>query len=236
MSALLVRGALDGTHGWDHFFRKDLSSLIPNLRALVERPADVLAYQEVRIGPCHRYVSSTIIGILVGAGLTGALAMFARDLELGDWTLIRNCSVFLLLTLPPICIWLCLHLTRGGEVILTRTTAELRYGRRRVVCPWPVFCAPGEPAALSYDRLAIPISAAAPQIVCFVGDVLVGCGYEVESPQFRLRRSDSPRVTGIADNLEAVLGDYYAGRLDEIACLLLIVGRELGRPGAKSGS
>jgi hypothetical protein len=96
-----------------------------------------------------------------------------------------------------------------------------------------VFCVVGDPAALSYDRLAIPVSAAVARVECFVGDRLVGRGDEVVTPQFRLRPFDSPRVTGAANNLEAVLGDYYAGRLDDIACLLLIVGRELGRPETK---
>ena len=63
-------GAIDGVHGWDHFFRKKLERIIPNLRDLIDHPRDVLSYQEVRIGPCRRYVSSTLVGLMVAfAGL-----------------------------------------------------------------------------------------------------------------------------------------------------------------------
>ena len=229
MIGYLVDGALDGIHGWDHFFRRELKQLIPNLRELIDRPADVLAYQDVRVGPCHRYVSSIVVGVISGAGLGVVLAMCLLSFDIQNRAVIRGFAIFSLLTLPIVATIFVLHLSRGGEVILKREWVEFRYRRTRVVCPWAVFNVQGDPAALSYDRLAIPVSEALHEVECFVNDELKQAGLAVSTRQFRVRAFDHPRVTGFEHNLEAILSDHYIGRLDDIACLLLIIGRELSK-------
>jgi hypothetical protein len=225
----LVDGALDGIHGWDHFFRRELKQLIPNLRELIDHPAEVLAYQDVQVGPCRRYVSSIVIGLISGIGLSTALAMCLMSFVTQDRLVIRGFAIFSLLSFPVLASIFVLYLSRGGEVVLTRERVEFRYRRTRVVCPWAVFNASGDPAALSYDRLAIPVSESLHDVECFVNGEPKQAGLSVNTRQFRVRAFDRPRVTGFEHNLEAILGDYYVGRLDDIACLLLIVGRELSK-------
>jgi hypothetical protein len=223
-------GALDGIHMWDHVFRWKLQRLVPNLRELIEHPADVLSYQELRIGPCRRYVMSTLLGLLAAFCGGTALLFFALGCGLENKSAIRIVCLLLLFTMPVVCIWGMLHLTRGGEIFMTRGGVEFRYRRKSVVCPWAVFNAPGDPAVLAYDRLAVPVSAAVEQVMYFRDDSLMQMGLAVFTPQFRMRPFDQARVTGHPHNWEVVLVDYYKGRLDDIACLLLVIGRELERP------
>ena len=222
-------GAIDGVHGWDHFFRKRLTRLIPNLRDLIDHPRDFLSYQDVCIGPCRRYVSSTLVGLLVAFAGAFFIGFVCLDTELDKHTIQVLCIVWLF-TGPVISIWVSLSWTSGGQLLLTLDHAEFQYRRSTVVCPWLVFNAPGDPAALSYDRLAIPVSGQVAAINSFERGELKQRGVEVDTRQFRLRDFSLPRVTGHPNNNEAVMGDYYAGHLDEIACLLLIIGRELGGP------
>lgn len=230
IEALLLDGALDGIHRIDHVFRWKLQRIIPNLSELIERPADVLSYEEVRIGPCRRYVMSTLLGLLAAVGGGTAILFFALGCGMKDKDTIKVLGMLLLFTMPIGCVWGMLHLTRGGELVMTREGVEFRYRRKRVVCPWPVFNAPGDPAVLAYDRLAIPVSATVQQVEYFSKDQLMQTGLTVNTRPFRIRSFDQPRVTGHPNNWEVILVDYYSGRLDDIACLLLLIGRELDRP------
>ena len=58
MIGYLVDGALDGIHGWDHFFRRELKHLIPNLRELIDRPAD----DDIDIFSLHHFAEIGVSG------------------------------------------------------------------------------------------------------------------------------------------------------------------------------
>jgi len=110
-----------------------------------------------------------------------------------------------------------LHFLRGGELVLRAEGVVLRHRRTMVYCPWALFAAPGEGWKPDRGHLVLPVRSAA------VAEVVQG-------------HDDAVRATGMAvrttplffqSGREAVLGDLYAVRLEDVGELLLHVGRKL---------
>jgi hypothetical protein len=221
----LLVGVIELVLWIDTLSRSKLARLIPNLEELFSHPEDVLAVQDVTIGPARRYGSGGCMGLLVGlAGAVAALVALTylvgprpgrhpdpvvRTLVLGTPLLILLLSVLFMV-----------RFFRGGSMVLTARGVELRYRATVVTCPWAVFNTPGQPSKPARDRLVLPVSArAVPLVEAWRDGAVIAAGADVKTYQWRLNWDGA-----------AVLKDIYqVSDPLTLGLLLLELGRLLGR-------
>jgi hypothetical protein len=219
----LLRGVFLFFFWLDDRSRRPLRQLVPELDELLSRPADVLSYRDIHIGPWRR------IGSFVGLALLGLLV----SVFLGMW--FTFCLLAPLLRAAPdlfwqgilgfggaifiVILWLSLRALRGGHCTLRLEGVYLRYRRTEVFCPWALFNAPGEPFIHKKNlyQIEMPIDmAAVPRVQARMKEAFVAEGWLVKTVQFRFR------------GIRAVLRPLYQISPQELAWLLLHLGAELG--------
>src|SRR5262245_22737465 len=208
----------------ERVFRKSLKRAIPFLDELWERPAAVLASQEVRIGPSRRYVIGTLMGLLFGQVFCCVLVLSLpedhrpRPLPVGDVAL----RIFLFIAPVVLVSVLFIYLLRGGELIMTPEGVSFRLRRSAVFAPWWAFAAVREIDSSGPLAVFVPVPPAAiEQLRQELDGDFVALGNAVNTKQVR----PSKKRVGL------IIRDLYAVRIDQIVPLLAEIARELARPG-----
>src|SRR5262249_39238246 len=131
---------------------------------------------------------------------------------------------------PFVTIGTLLYWMRGGEVVLTIDGVCFCFRSSIVVCPWRLFHAPGEPEWLDLSTIVMTANPSA------IGDVRLhrdGIEIDYDEPirtkQFRFRSKHTQRISNNFGYPEIALRDLYRARLNEIASLILVLSRDLGR-------
>jgi hypothetical protein len=219
----LLRGIFLFFFWLDDRSRRPLRQVVPELDELLSRPADVLGYREIHIGPWRR------VGSFVGLALLGLLV----SLFLGMWFTFCLLAPFLRAapdlfwqgifafggTIFLVILWLSMRALSGGHCTLRPEGVYLRHRRTEVFCPWALFNAPGEPIVnkQSLYQIEMPIDlSAVRQVQARVKDAVVAEGSFVKTVQFRIR------------GIRAILRPLYQISPQELAWLLLHLGSELG--------
>jgi hypothetical protein len=218
MEELLVRIILS----LDRLSQKPLRRAVPDLDHLLADPADYFRYQEVTIGPWRRWAGGIGLGILLWLGLmaiSGIILGLTGGNPAGPVGQFRY--AVLVIVLPPVCLLLGMYWMRGGSCVLNAAGARLLHGGIEVFCPWSLFSAPGQPIIHPIDgrnQFELPVTAAAVPLVEARGhDLIIAQGMAIKTRQLHFR---SPQ--------EVSLRSLYRVKPDELAWLLLQLGRSLG--------
>jgi hypothetical protein len=208
--------------GLDRLTQKPLRQVFSDLDHLLTDPADFFHYQEVTIGPWRRWGSGASVSFLFWLGLTaltGVLLNLAGPNLGGGGEPLRVAIMAILL--PPVCLWLGMSCVRGGSCVLNVAGVRFVRGSVHVFCPWSLFAAPGQPIIHPIhgrNRSELPVMAAAvPLVQARRHELILAEGIAVKTGQLRFR---SPQ--------EVLLKNLYRVKPDELAWLLLQLGRSLG--------
>jgi hypothetical protein len=114
----------------DTLFRKRASRSVPRFHELLDDPASYFAAADVRIGPGNRYVSGVLLaiplGLIIWCGIGWGILMDGKPLpELKPEQRMLAYAIAIggvVVTVAAVLYWL-----RGGEMILSREGAELRF-------------------------------------------------------------------------------------------------------------
>jgi hypothetical protein len=208
----------------DHLCQKPLRRAVPDLDQLLANPADYLSCQEVTLRPWRRWGSGIVYGLILWLGLMAVsgilLGLVPGANQAGRALQVRR--AVLVLVLPPACLLLGMYWgVRGGSCILSAVGVRLIHGGTEVFCPWSLFPAPGQPVIHPLpgrNRLELPVAAAAvPLVEARRHGLAIAQGMAVRTRQFYFR---SPH--------EAILRNLYQAKPEELAGLLLHLGRSLG--------
>jgi hypothetical protein len=206
----------------DRLSQKPLRRAVPNLDHLLADPADYFRYQEVSIGPWRRWAGGIGLGLLFWLGLTalsGILLGLAGGNPAGAAGQLR--FAMLVIVLPPVCFMSGLYWLRGGWCVLDAAGTRFLHGGIEVFCPWSLFSAPGQPVTHPIDgrnQFELPVTAAAvPLVAARRHDMVVAQGLGIKTRQLYFRSLQ-----------EVILRSLYRVTSDELAWLLLHLGRSLG--------
>src|SRR5262249_23014272 len=195
----LLRGIFLFFFWLDDRSRRPLRQVVPELEELLARPADVLSYRDIHIGPWRRvgsFVGLALLGLLVswflGMWFTFCLlAPFLRGASDLFWQGILAFGGVIFIGI----LLLSLRALRGGHCMLRLEGVYLRYRRTEVFCPWALFNAPGEPAIhkQSVYQIELPIAVVAvPLVYARVKDTVVAEGWLLQTVHFPLPGKHPP--------------------------------------------
>jgi len=227
----LFLAAIASLPKWDKIFRRRLSKVVPNLRELRESPRQVLSAEEIVIGPGTRVATSIFLGLIVGLMLTcGIFLSLADEKELGGKkrTLEERVTAIAGFAMPVVAIVAFLRILRGGTLLLNADGVFFTLRRQTVVCPWALFDVPESPVEHDDSTMVLPTNPdAVPDVQLVFEESLTESGLAVRTKQFRFRLPTSAPVTNDRGLPEIALRDLYRVRIEEIAWLLMDVGRRM---------
>jgi hypothetical protein len=215
----------------DGLSEKSILAVLPDLETILLDPRKALAGRESVIGPARKYATALLLGLLltltVGtAAIVGLKAVLpARALPREVVTGVSlGLTVFLLALLVGSTLFVQ-HLFRGGQMTLSERGVELRHRTLMVFCPWALFDTPGRPFTPAPGRAVLPVAPAAVALVeARQGDHPLAQGTWVDTRQWWFR---SPE--------EGVLESLYEVPAEELAKILLFIGRSLGDSQPRAG-
>jgi hypothetical protein len=225
--------SLEGFAGFDALFRRSVAKVIPRFQRLVDHPADYLSAEDVRIGPCIRWVTCIVFGTVLGLIFSCGIAFSAlrADKPVAHRPTEDQVQFWLVVASGPLIVSVALlYWLRGGELVLRRDGIEFRFRRRVVVCSWAFFDTPSEPEWLDKFTLAMAVNSNAINgAKLYVDCAESSIGQRINTLQFRFRPPGTNPIT-IKEGLpEVALRDLYSARLNEIGSMILILSRELGK-------
>lgn len=212
----------------DNRFRRKLSKVVLNVEELTQSPRQLLTKEEVAIGPGSRIATSIFLGLIVSAMLSCGMVLSLNDRvdARGKKTTEGRIVAVAALLMPIIVILAFVRILRGGTLVLNANGVFFTLRRQTVVCPWELFAVPGNPVSLDESTAAIPVNPAYIHLVQkLLDDSIIESGETIRTKQFRFRLRSSPLVTGSGGLPEVALRDLYQVRIQEIAGLLLRIGR-----------
>lgn len=203
----------------DRRSQKPLDRVVGDLEQLLVDPADYFRYQELSIGPWRRWGSGLSLALLLWFGLFVFMGLSALEVNPPDP--VKHFLIAALLLSGPLCFWAAMHWLRGGSCVLDAAGARFVHRGVEVFCPWSLFSGPGQAIIHSHrgrNRMELPVAAeAVPLVEARRNDVAFAYGMTIKTRQLRFRSAD-----------EAILKDLYRVKPDELAWLLLHLGRSLG--------
>lgn len=201
-------------------FRRSVAKAIPHFQQLIDDPAEYLGSREVRIGPCIRWISGTVCGVVIGFVLFDCFCFMTGSWD--RWSVMVCCQL--------IASAIFLYRWRGGRIVVRRSSVEFRLRSCSVVCPWSLFAAPESIERIDDRTLAVAVNAdAIEEVKLYVGGVEQSRGLDIDALQFQFLPMDRNSNTDICELPEVALRDLYKAKLNEIASLLLFLERELGQ-------
>jgi len=209
--------------GLERLFKQAVRRAIPELDELRARPAEVLAKNEICIGPSRRYVIGPLVGLLVGTMFSLVLLGWRIE-QVGEGPIpVEEKRLRLVLYIAPVVFASALFICflRGGELTMAREGVSFRLRRVMVFCPWPVFGSAGDVATSGPLAVFIPVPREAIELLQEeVDGDLVAHGKRVNAKQLRPTRN----------RCGLVIRDLYAVRVDQVARLLIEIGSKLAPP------
>jgi hypothetical protein len=223
-----IIGIVDFILWLDRLFLKPIHRAIPDLDQLLADPDRRFREQPITIGPRRRYVTATLVGILLAmanAGWIFLLFSALLDRRKGPPGLRPDASFLIALLLGELALNLLLSILlvfwflRGGRMVLTREGAELRYRGSLVFCPWMLFDAPGKPSRAGRNEVLLPMEQdAIPHVTLSRRGQVVARGATIRCRSLRF-----------VEGYGVILCPLCVVKATELADLLLRLGRVLGR-------
>lgn len=214
----------------DGLTQKSIGRAIDDFERFLVDPAAYLASSPVVIGPRRRYLARTLIGLVSGyVGVVAAMVatfLATEALQIPQAPPLHAVVAPLLLGTLIVAFLIAFRWFRGGSCVITIRGVEFRYHGQVVACPWSLFSTSGDPHLLpGKGSLLIPVAPAAVRhaVHSREGLELVHTrGLAIHTAHWKFQGRD-----------QAVLKPVYEVDAEELAQLLLGLGRLLGRTDAE---